>query len=215
MPEPDAKKLRAYANFLYEAGTLAHTPRAGFRFLGDWRQSVAEHLCRTAYIGFVLAHMQIDRGESIEIGAVLECCLFHDLGEARALDLDYVSQKYSQSDELQAVTDAVKDLPFGQRIVDSFVKTEERSTPEAIIAKDADQLELLFSLREVIDTGNKQAERWIPNLLERLRTQAAKDLAGEVVVTDPHEWWQSIGDKAYWRDGGKRRGSVSGPAERR
>lgn len=102
------KSLKAYANFLFEAGVLARTPRAGFRHLGNWKQSVAEHLCRTAYVGFVLAHLEQEKGEEVSVEKVMECCLFHDFGEARAIDLDYISQKYSKTDELKAIQDAVK-----------------------------------------------------------------------------------------------------------
>ena len=181
--------LKPYANFLFEVGVLNRTPRSGFRHLGGWDQSVSEHLLRTAYIGFVLAHLEQDRGSKIDIGKVVEDSLFHDLGEARANDLDYISQKYSKSDELKAIEDAVKNLPFGKRIISAFSETEERSTAEGIIAKDADQLELLCSLREIIDNGNKLAEDWIPPLLKRLKTSSAKELAEELLRTDSHDWW--------------------------
>jgi putative hydrolase of HD superfamily len=90
-------KLKPYANFLFEAGVLNRTPRSGFRHLSGWQQSVSEYLFRTAYVGFVLAHLEEERGEKINIGKVLENCLFHDFGEARAIDLDYISQKYSNT----------------------------------------------------------------------------------------------------------------------
>ena len=40
-------------------------------------------------------------------------CLFHDLVEARTGDLNYVSKKYVQADEVAAVNDMTVNLPFG------------------------------------------------------------------------------------------------------
>lgn len=199
------KKLKPYADFLFEVGVLNRTPRAGFRHLGGWEQSVSEHLCRTAYIGFVLGHLEKERGENVDIGKVVENCLFHDLGEARAQDLDYVSQKYSQTDELKAIEDAVKDLSFGKRIIDAFIQTEERSTTEGNIAKDADRIELLCSLREIIDNGNKLAKDWIPSVSKRLQTPSAQKLAKVIIKTSSNDWWFKNREDKYWIEGGKKR----------
>ena len=196
-------QLKPYANFLFEVGVLARTPRSGFRHLDGWHQSVSEHLCRTAYVGFVLAHLEQDKNSRIDIGKVVEMCLFHDFGEARAIDLDYISQRYSKTDELKAIKDAVKDLPFGERIINAFKEVEERSTQEGIIAKDADNIELLCSLKEIIDSGNDQARPWIPPLLKRLKTLSAQKLADEVLNTDSNDWWFDNKDDEYWVKGGK------------
>ena len=197
------EKLKPYANFLFEAGVLARTPRSGFRHLGGWKQSIAEHLFRTAYVGFVLAHLEQEAGETVDIGKVVECCLFHDFGEARAIDLDYISQKYSKSDELKAIQDAVQDLPFGQRILKAFQETESRSTTEGVITKDADHLELPCTLKEITENGNKHAESWIPFLIKRLRTNSAKTLAEEILATDSNNWWFGDREDEYWIKGGK------------
>ncbi|OGH46967.1 MAG: hypothetical protein A3A51_01155 [Candidatus Levybacteria bacterium RIFCSPLOWO2_01_FULL_39_10] len=196
------KRLKPYADFLFEVGALSRTPRSGFRHLGSFDQSISEHLLRTAYIGYVLAHLEKDKG--IDIGRVVENCMFHDLGEARALDLDYISQKYSQSDELAAIKDAVKGLSFGRKIVESFKETEINQTKEGIIAKDADQLELICSLKEIIDNGNSQAKDWIPHAVKRLKTKSAKSLAKEILRTNSNDWWFENKKDNYWVTGGKK-----------
>lgn len=201
--------FKSYAKFFYEVGALAQTPRTGFRHLGGWRQSISEHLLRTTYIGFALAHLEEQRGEKVNIGQVIENCMFHDLGEARALDLDYISQKYSKTDELAAIKDSVKDLIFGDRILKAFMETEERTTIEGIIAKEADNIDLLCSLREIIDDGNKQAERWLPPLMKRLKTESGKGLAEALLSTDSDEWWYENKEDSYWVSGGKRKENVN------
>lgn len=197
------RELKPYANFLFEVGVLFRTPRSGFRHLNGWPQSVAEHMFRTAYVGLELAYLENERGENLSVEKVIERCLFHDFGEARSSDLDYVSQKYSTSDELKAIADATKDLPFGDRIIEAFREIEERSTPEGNVAKDADHLELLCSLKEIMDSGNKQAEAWIPPLLKRLKTESAKELAEEILNTNSNDWWYSNKDDEHWIKGGK------------
>src|SRR3989344_2552165 len=85
--------LSGVVDFLYEAGMLAHTPRSGFFFLGSGEQSVAEHLNRTAYFGYALAHLI----GNVNTAKVVEMCMFHDFAEARVSDLNYVHQKYVKS----------------------------------------------------------------------------------------------------------------------
>mgnify|MGYP001612077465 CR=1 FL=1 len=87
--------LKSIANFLFEVGILSKTPRSGFHFLGSGKQSVAEHILRVVYVGYSLAMME----KEVDVGKVLKMCLFHDLGEARTSDLNYVHQKYAKADE--------------------------------------------------------------------------------------------------------------------
>ena len=197
------RKLKPYADFLFEVGILNKTPRSGFRHLGGWSQSIGEHTLRTAYIGYVLANFEKDKGIKIDFQKVLEMCLFHDLGESRAIDLDYISQKYTKSDEFQAIKDAVKDLSFGKQIMDSYVEYKDRKTIESIIAKEADILELLCSLREITEEGNTLAKDWIPPLLKRLKTDSGKRIAKELLKTKPDEWWYGNKKDKYWITGGK------------
>jgi len=97
------KDIKKVADFLFEVGMLAKTPRSGFFFLGSGEQSVAEHINRASYIGFVLASMD----KSVDMSKVLKMCLLHDLAEARVSDLNYVHQKYAETKEEKAVEDLV------------------------------------------------------------------------------------------------------------
>jgi len=181
-------------DFLFEVGMLAKTPRSGFFFLGSGEQSVAEHINRVSYIGFVLASMDKD----IDSSKVLKMCLFHDLAETRISDLNYVHQKYVKSKEAEALKDLTDPLPFGGEIKEMIEEYEKRETKEAKIAKDADILELLLSLKEQVDIGNERAKTWIPSLLKRFITEEAKTLAESIVETDSDAWW--FGDKSdgWW-----------------
>ena len=191
--------MKNIANFLFEAGMLKRTPRSGFQFLGSGAESVAEHIFRTTYVGYVLGKMD----QSIDVNKLIKMCLFHDLPEARTGDLNYVNKKYVIADEQKAVRDLTKTLPFGRELLDIINEYEEGRTAEALLARDADQLEMILALKEYKDIGNKYAEEWLAFSLKRLRTETAKELAKVILETDSSLWWFS--DKGdWWVNGGKR-----------
>jgi len=181
-------------DFLFEVGILAQTPRSGFHFLGSGRQSVAEHVHRAVYIGFVLANMEGD----VDMAKVLTMCLFHDLAEARISDLNYVHQKYVEVDEERAVSDVANTLEFGSSIQNILREYEQRRSKESLVAKDADNLEWILSLKEQQDTGNTRAASWIPSAVARLKTNSAKQLAEQIKKTDSDHWWFADKNDEWW-----------------
>lgn len=187
-------KNNKIVDFLFETGMLAKTPRSGFFFLGSGKQSVAEHSNRTTYIGYVLAEM-ID---GADVSKVIQMCMFHDIAEARVSDLNYVHQKYTKRYEAEAVKDLTDPLPFGAKIKDIIHEYEERKSIEAIIAKDADNLEFLLSLKEQKDIGNTRADSWISLLLKRFKTEEAKDLAEKITKRDSDRWWFDNEEDEWW-----------------
>ncbi len=191
---PRRKNLKKIVDFLFEVGMLAKTPRSGFFFLGSGKQSVAEHLNRATYIGFVLAAMDPGADES----KVLKMCLLHDIAEARVSDLNYVHQKYTVRREDEAVKDLAASVPFGDRIEAIIDEYERRESKEAKFAKDADNLEFLLSLKEQVDIGNERAKSWIPPLLKRLLTEEARQLAEVIVKTDSDRWWFGDKNDEWW-----------------
>jgi putative hydrolase of HD superfamily len=188
--------MKNIANFFFEVGMLKRTPRTGFQFLGSGAESVAEHSFRTAIIGYTLARMD---GE-IDVGRVVQLCLFHDIPEARTGDLNYVNKKYVTVDEQRAVQDLARTLPFGadyQQMIEEFAAGESR---EALIAHDADQLEMILALKEYKDLGNRYADEWYPFAVRRLRTESARRLAETVWETDSTRWWFDE-DSEWWVKG--------------
>jgi putative hydrolases of HD superfamily len=187
--------LKRISDFLFEAGMLAKTPRSWSYFLGSGDQSIAEHISRTVYIGFALS--QISKRKLNE-GKILEMCLFHDFGEARTSDLNYIYQKYVQADEEKAVKDLVGNVPFGGKIWDVLNEYKQRISYESLLAKDADNLEFLLSLKEQIDVGNSRAKTWIPSLLKRFKTKEAKQLAKIILKTESDHWWFANKNDKWW-----------------
>jgi len=175
------KNLKSIANFLFEVGILSKTPRSGFYFLGSGQQSVAEHINRVVYVGYVLAILD----KEVDVGKVMQMCLFHDLPEARTSDLNYVHQKYAISDEEKAVKDLTKTLDFGSKMLEILQEYQKRESRESLLAKDADNIEWILSLKEEVDTGNTRAKSWIPPTIKRLKTKVAKQLAEEIITASP------------------------------
>ncbi len=191
--------MKNIANFLFEAGMLKRTPRSGFQFLGSGAESVAEHIFRTTYIGYALGKTAQTR---VNLERLVQMCLFHDLPEARTGDLNYVNKKYVEANEEKAVADLAATLPFGDDVAGLIREFKEGKTQEALLARDADQLEMILALKEYKDLGNKYADEWLEFSLRRLQTEAARKLAAVILQTDSSLWWFS--DKGdWWVRGGK------------
>ena len=194
MENNKTNKIDSIVDFLFEAGTLAKTPRSWSFFLGSGEQSIAEHMNRTTYIGFALVQMAGD----VDISKVLQMCMFHDFAEARTSDLNYVHQKYVKSDEHKALSDLISKVPFGDKIKVIMEEYEERKSKESLIAKDADILEFLLSLKEQVDIGNERARTWIPSAVKRLKTEEGKILAEKIIKTDSDNWWFGDKEDIWW-----------------
>jgi len=180
------------SDFLFEVGMLCKTPRSGCQFLGSGRESVAEHVLRTVFIGYALCKLN----PSLEELRVLKMCVFHDLPEARTGDMNYVNKKYVQVDETKAVKELTEGLFFGDDIRKSIEEFNAKETKESLIARDADQIALILQLKEYGDLGNKYSEEWIKYALQRLCTDEGKKLAARIIQTDSSHWW--FKEKSDW-----------------
>ena len=177
--------MKALINFLFEVGMLKKTPRTGYQFLGSGEESVAEHTFRMTIIGYLLS-LKEPQADSMKTTLM---CLFHDLHEARTGDHNYVNKRYVQIDEEKAIQDLAKNLPFRDQIVSLTHEFAEGKSLEACLSRDADQLDLILSLKEQQDLGNAYAREWLHYALKRLQTEAARSMAQEILETDSTEWW--------------------------
>lgn len=184
--------MKALANFLFEVGMLKRTPRTGFQFLGSGEESVAEHILRTVYISYVLSHLCPEADKS----RLLLLSLFHDFLEARTGDLNYMNKKYTITDEKKAMKDALENLPFKDDVESLLTEFCEQTSKEALLAKDADNLELLLQLKEQKDLGNPYADDWINFTLQRIKTDEGRRLAETILNTDSTNWW--FDKKSNW-----------------
>ncbi len=191
-----------FANYLFEVGMLNRTPRSGFQFLGTGEQSVAEHTNRMLHVAFMLARMSDAKIDELHL---LRLVLFHDLPEARTGDHNYLNRRYVHEDLEKLLDETARAWPFGDEISVYVREFEARETPAARLANDADQIELLLELKEQADLGNPHVGDWITPLLARVKTEAGKKLAQEILATRWDEWWFNDKNDPHWVNGNKRR----------
>ncbi|WP_303852002.1 HD domain-containing protein [Seleniivibrio woodruffii] len=184
------------ATFFYELGILQTMKRSGQDYLGSGTQSIADHIFRTAMIGFTMAKMV-----PCDADKVLKMCMFHDLEESRTGDLNYLQQNYVNSDDEKALSHVIHGLPIEEEVNVCIDEYAAQQSFEALIAKDADTLELIFFLKEQLDKGNKQAENWIRASSQRLKTDIAKEIMQSAMERMYYEWWYSKDEN--WRRGSK------------
>jgi putative hydrolases of HD superfamily len=133
--------------FLFEMGQLKREPRAGWLLLGIKHcESVADHTCRTVFVSYILAKME---GADAQKTALISA--FHEMGETRIRDFHKLASRYTPNKkeaEHEAIKDQLELLPkeIAEGFSDLLTEMDNDSSPEHIIAKDADYLECAFIL---------------------------------------------------------------------
>ena len=188
-----AARLERLADFFNEVGMLRHTPRTGYAFLGSGKENVAEHSYRVSVMGYVLARMC-----GLDPARVTFLCLFHDLHEARTGDFNYVNHRYDQCQARRALEDCVDGTGLEADVLPLWDELAAGASPEAVLAHDADQLDLICNLKAELDKGNAFASQWLESAVKRLRSPEARELAEVVLRTDHNRWWYGRVEKDWW-----------------
>jgi len=113
--------------------------------------------------------------------------------------MNYVQKKYVEVDEKLA-TEELKEAygKVGTEIASYLEEYREGKTPEAKLAHDADQLELMLILKQQQDVGNPRAEEWMEIAVKRLKTETAKTLADTIRSTPSDGWWLKNREDPHW-----------------
>lgn len=180
-------------DFFNEVGMLRLTPRTGYQFLGSGQESVAEHSFRVSVMGYVLARMA-----GADVPRTTFLCLFHDLGEARTGDMNYVNRMYNTTNARRAMADSVDGTGLEDDILPLWDELEDNQSLEANLAHDADQLDMIFNLKRESDLGNAFADTWLESALQRLRTSHAQELAAVMMTVNHSEWWYAGPSIDWW-----------------
>lgn len=185
--------MDAIAKYVYEMGHLKRVKRSGWWIAGIADpESIAEHTCRTAQLGYVLASL-VEGADPLRTAAI---CLFHDTAEARIGDLHRVAKRYLETDagEAQAFSEQIERLP--QELATSLQALlhdyKGKETLEGKLARDADLLECVLQAREYQAQGYHDTQDWITNCVAGLRTEVAKQLAEACLRIEPGAWWQGL-----------------------
>ena len=191
-------KIKNIVNFIFELNQLKRQRHNGFQLAGVKNpDTVAEHVLRTAQIGYILAVMEKDSNPE----KVASIIIIHDNGEARVGDQNKVAARYfSKSNaEAQAFFDQTKNLgdEIEQKWQKYFNEYTKRDTKEGVIAKDADWLAVAFQAKEYVDIGYIAAQDWINNVEKALETESAKMILREMKKTKFTDWWQGLKKMTY------------------
>jgi putative hydrolase of HD superfamily len=177
--------MKHIANLLFEAKMLKEIPRSGFHFLGAGKESIAEHTFSTTFIAYVMAQLEPE----IDALKLISMCLVHDLAEARTGDLNTVHKTYVTADEVKALEDTTRPLPFGSSITSLVKEFNANHSMEAQLAHDADQLALVLELKYLSDIGYAPPDTWLPPVLKRIKTKVAIKIARSIMETHRDDWW--------------------------
>jgi putative hydrolase of HD superfamily len=193
MKRKENSKIKKLANFLFETRILKYLPRASLPYLKtSLKENVAEHSFYTVIIGWILAKL-----ESADENKIIKMALIHDLAEVRGGERNLINKFYSEPlnepkiiDEISKTYD-LKDFEI-KEIFEEFFKGE---SIEAKIVKDADVLSGMLLEKEVFDSGNEKAKKWLDVSLSRLKTKSGKELGKLIIKTDADEWWLEVAKK--------------------
>ncbi len=167
--------MEELVRFIHEAGSLKLVPRSGWMKLGiKLPESVAEHSFRSAVIAFILA---IKSGESMDVACrAAVAALFHDLHEARTMDIHKIARRYVNADEKKAVEEQFSQLGI----------TPDFSDVEAYV-RDADRLELAFQAVEYMNQS-EYAIDFAKNL--SFETEVAGRIYEVLMERKDPRWWR-------------------------
>ena len=179
--------MKQIVNLLFEAKILKEIPRSGYHFLGAGKESVSEHSFFTTFIAYVMSQLEPE-ADALKL---ISMCLIHDLPEARIGDLNTVHKNYVTADETKALADATRGLPFDQNLKGLLEEYREGLSTEARLAHDADQLALILELKDLMDIGYSPPQKWIDNIIDRIKTQTGRKIVRAVMQTQRDEWWRS------------------------
>jgi putative hydrolases of HD superfamily len=177
--------IKDVADFLFEGRLLKKIPRSGFHFLGDGKESVAEHCFLTTLIAYVISQLEPD----VNTERLISLCLVHDLTESRMGDLNYVQKIYVAADEKKALCHMTRHLPFKDHLTMLIDEFKQRKSKEARLAHDADQLALILELKSLSDLGKTHADKWLVQVISRLTTDIGKYLAEAIMNREHDSWW--------------------------
>ncbi|MER7364150.1 HD family hydrolase [Nonomuraea wenchangensis] len=174
-------------DLLYEFGLLKRYKRTGWLVAGVRDpESVADHSFRTAVIAAVIAQLE---GGDPQRAAFM--ALFHDSQETRVTDIPYLGKRYLKAASNEEVTaDQTRDVagPVADMVRDAVAEYEEKTSIEAVCARDADKLECLLQAVEYREQGNHNTQGWIDSSLAAITTTTGKRLAEEALSTGTLDW---------------------------
>ena len=178
--------------FFSELYMLKRAKRAGWGALDAPQDSITDHVAITAQIAYVLAKME---GLNAEKCATI--ALFHDNDEARLGDLHKVATLYLEKDKAAArvIDEQIGNLSkeIKQGILRLMIEERAEETPEAIVVRDADWLEMAFQAKILEEKGYKGTKDWFVWVKEHLQAESSKEILAKTETIEDFTgcWWET------------------------
>jgi len=171
---------KGIVEFLQRAGKLKRVRRTGWlSWVGiENPESVADHSYRSALIAMCIADLKEMNAEKL-----MRMLLLHDVHEAIIGDYDYFAKKQIgehevKKRELEAIRKILEVLPekFKQKYFSLWIEFEEQKTLEAKIARQIDQLEMIFQALEYEKEGysKEKLEIFWKNVEQKIKDEDLK-----------------------------------------
>ena|SRR3989344_3285428 len=180
--------MKNLINFFYEIGSLRYLKRShNVHMLRDV-ESVAEHSQRTTIIAYLLA-----KKTKADPYKVMLMAAFHDLPESRTGDSNWHQKEYITQNEEKALKAQLELMGEESEEIGKLIKEyKERKSFESQLAKDADNIDYVLSIKELALQGNEEAKRRLKEdvLLDHLYTDLGKKVMKEVLKSKPNEWYK-------------------------
>lgn len=180
--------------FISEIEALKRIEHMGVKLAGvEKADSVAEHSLVSAQIAYILAKLE---------GADAQKCVvmnvFHDNEEVRLGDRHKVTKRYLKTEEAERKAEQEHFANLPHDIADALFALQEekgaKSSKEAIIAKEADLLEMVAQAKIYQESGFKGCKYWISEFENAFQTESAKAIFKAIVEDDDflNSWWKPI-----------------------
>lgn len=135
-------------------------------------ESVADHSHATALLALLLAEqINVDPSaqgldQPLDVGRVMQIAVVHDLAESLVTDLPHRTTRLIGKDiKYQAEAAALREICAGwpdvDRVVALWTEYAEQGSPEALLVRDADKLELVHQALEYAATGHRKVGEFL------------------------------------------------------
>jgi len=166
------------------------TARTGWQRIGiKTPESLADHSALSGQIAYVLALME---GANADRAAALS--LFHDQAELRIGDANWVARTYidHESMKVAAIGDQINGLPIAAGLSSLQDELKAGQSKEAVIAYDADWIDMAIQSKYYADAGNKKALLWLESIQDNIRTESGKEILAAIKNTGIEDWWMEM-----------------------
>lgn len=184
------ENIKKIVNYLFELAGAKTIARTGWQRIGiKVPESLADHSALSGQIAYVLALME---GANPDRATALS--LFHDTAELRLGDANWVARIYTdyEANKKKVWDDQLRDSSLAGPMKSIFEELEEKKTKEALIAWDADFLDMAIQSKYYAENGNKKALLWFKSIENDFSTESAKKIYSMIENTGIEDWWMDL-----------------------